>query len=167
LNLDPWLIRLQETAVATAIRENGSLFPWVEALHVLALTIVVGSIAIVDLRLVGWASPHRAVRSVLAEVLPCTWVAFAFAFLTGALLFSSNAETYAHNSFFRAKLLILVLLGLNTFVFGRFTMRGISAWDEARRPPLQVRAAGAVSAALWIGVVICGRWIGFTRLSSP
>jgi uncharacterized membrane protein len=167
LNLDAWLRWLQDTDVGTAIRENGALFPWVEALHVLALTAVVGCISFLDLRLLGWASRDRAVRAVLADVLPCTWSAFALAVVTGALLFSSNALTYAHNSFFRAKVVLLVLLGVNTLVFGRFTTRDIEVWDRAPRPPLRVRASGALSLTLWIAVVICGRWIGFTRLSSP
>lgn len=165
MNLDAWLARLQDSDVATAVRENGTLFPWVEAVHVLGLTVVVGSIALVDLRLLGWASRDRAVRKVLADVLPCTWGAFAVAVATGSLLFSSNAVTYAHNSFFRVKLVLLALLGVNTIVFGRFTTRDIDAWNDAPRPPLRVRASGAFSLALWICVVICGRWVGFTRLS--
>ncbi|MBV8853859.1 MAG: hypothetical protein JOY91_10685, partial [Sinobacteraceae bacterium] len=80
---------LQDTRIAIAIREGESLFPWIECVHVLALTLVIGSIAIVDLRLLGWASRQRGVAQVTADVLPLTWTAFGFAVLSGGLLFAS------------------------------------------------------------------------------
>ena len=167
LDLDALLSRIQDTDVATAVRENGFIFPWVEAVHVLAVTVVVGSVAVLDLRLLGWASRDRPVSRVLADVLPTTWTAFALAFLSGALLFSSNALVYAHNPFFRSKLVLLVLLGVNTAVFHRATARRLGEWDGAPLPPRWARAAGAISIVLWIGVTICGRWVGFTRVSVP
>src|SRR5476649_2184056 len=103
MELDVLLRTLEATSVATAIRENESLFPWVESVHVLAITLVVGSIAIVDLRLIGLASLERSLTRLTASVLPCTWAAFAVAAITGALLFSSNATGYAHNSYFQTK----------------------------------------------------------------
>ena len=161
--LDEWLRWLQDLALPTLVRENGSIFPWVEAVHVLGLTTVLGTIALLDFRLLGVAFRDRPVRKVLNDVLPCTWTAFVVAVVTGLLLFASNAVTYAHNSFFRAKLAILILVGVNAAVFGRWTAPGLDAWDTAAVPPLRARISGAISVALWIGIVVCGRWIGFTR----
>ncbi len=101
MELDALLRTLEATSVATAIREGDALFPWVESVHVLAIALVVGSIAIVDLRLIGLASLERSLTRLTANVLPCTWVAFGVAAITGALLFSSNAIGYAHNPYFR------------------------------------------------------------------
>jgi hypothetical protein len=98
MELDALLRSLEATSIATAIRENESLFPWVESFHVLAITLVIGSIAIVDLRLIGLASRERAAGRLASEVLRCTWAAFAVAAITGALLFASNAFNYAHNA---------------------------------------------------------------------
>ena len=117
MELDALLRALQATGFATAIRENESLFPWIESLHVLAITLVVGSIAIVDLRLIGVASLDRAAARLTSDVLPCTWAAFALAAITGSLLFSSNAFNYAHNTYFQAKFVFLALAGLNMAVF--------------------------------------------------
>src|SRR3954470_22805359 len=91
MELDPLLRALEATSIATAVRENESLFPWVESFHVLAIVLVIGSIAIVDLRLMRVASRERSIGQLAADVLPCTWVAFAVAAVSGALLFSSNA----------------------------------------------------------------------------
>jgi len=166
MNLDAWLAKLQETEVATAIRESGSLFPWVEAFHVLAVTIVVGTIGMLDLRLLGWAFGDRSIERVMRDVMPSTWGGFAVSVLSGLLLFSSNAVTYAHNRFFQTKMVELALLGINALVFGLWTSLGNGARDDDGRPALRARTTGGLSLALWIGVVICGRWIGFTRLSS-
>ena len=153
---------LQDTSIATAVRENGALFPWIEGAHVLALTLVVGSISVVDLRLMGLASRDRSVAATTAAVLPITWCAFALAALTGGLMFASNAITYAHNGYFQAKLALIGLAGLNMGAFHLVVGRGSQAWRTAAETPRRARIVGALSLALWIGVVACGRWIGFT-----
>src|SRR5262245_31833512 len=153
---------LYDTPWADAIRANELLFPWFESVHVLAITLVLGSIAIVDLRLLGIASRNRPVTRLIREVLPVTWAAFAVAVLTGGTLFASNAVNYSHNFPFQMKMLLMLLAGLNMVVFHFVTYRGIGQWDDALRPPPGARAAGAISITLWLGIVAFGRWIGFT-----
>ena len=162
MNLQALFQWLYDSPVGTAIRESGTLFPWVESIHVLSITLVVGSISIVDLRLLGVTSKSRAVSRLTGEVLPFTWVAFIFAAITGVLLFSSNAVKYSHNIFFLAKMSLLVVAFLNMMVFHVITSRGIEHWDESPHPPMTARLAGGVSLLLWIAVIACGRWIGFT-----
>jgi hypothetical protein len=162
MDLQPLLQWLYDTPMGTAIRENGTLFPWIESVHVLSITLVVGSISIVDLRLLGIASKSRAVSRLTGEVLPFTWVVFVLAAITGGLLFSSNAVKYAHNTFFLCKMSLLVVAFLNMMVFHVITSRGIEHWDESPHPPVRAKLAGGVSLALWIAIIVCGRWIGFT-----
>lgn len=153
---------LHDTAWAETIRANELLFPMFESLHVLAITLVLGSIAVVDLRLLGFTSRNRPLSQLIREVLPVTWVAFAIAVISGGTLFASNAVEYAHNKPFQMKMLLMVLAGINMLVFHFVTYRGIGKWDEVTPPPSAVRAAGAVSITLWLGIVAFGRWIGFT-----
>ena len=155
------LVWLHDTNFAAAIRENGSLFPWIESVHVLAITLVVGSIGIVDLRLLGWASVNRSITAVAAEVLPFTWGAFVFAVLTGGALFSSHSVGYADNFQFRMKMLLLLCAGINMLAFHAVMGRGIGQWTEPKITPWQGKIAGTVSLALWISIVAFGRWIGF------
>lgn len=163
MEFDALLRSLEATSVATAIRENDFLFPWVESVHVLAITLVVGSIAIIDLRLLGLASLDRALTRLTANVLPCTWTAFAVAAISGALLLASNATGYAHNPYFQAKFIFMALAGINMAVFHLIVTRDIVRWDiPPHTTPLQAKIAGAVSLIVWIGVVACGRWVGFT-----
>jgi hypothetical protein len=153
---------LQDSSIPTAIREGETLFPWIECIHVLALTLVIGSIAIVDLRLIGLTSRDRSVLKTTASVLPVTWTAFGFAALTGGLLFASNATTYAHNVYFQVKMVLIAVAGLNMATFHLFLNRGADAWHTATLTPLRARVVGGVSLCLWIAIVAFGRWIGFT-----
>jgi hypothetical protein len=164
--LNSWLLSilktLQETAVPTAIRENESLFPAVESIHVLAICTVIGTISIVDLRLLGVASRDRPVLDLSRDVLRCTWIAFAIAAVTGSLLFSSRAVDYAGNFYFQVKLVLLALAGLNMASFHFMSGRKMCEWGAGVTPPFAARAAGALSLLIWIGVAGFGRWIGFT-----
>src|SRR6202163_3516084 len=111
VELDRALAWLQTTTVATAISENEILFPWIESVHVLAIVLVVGTISIVDLRLLGVASLDRPVRRLMHDMLPYTWGVFGVAATTGSLLFASKATTYAHNFFFQGKMVLIALAG--------------------------------------------------------
>jgi hypothetical protein len=162
MEIDRALEWLQNTGAATAIRENEVLFPWIESVHVLAIVLVVGTIFIVDLRLIGIASLDRAAHRLMRDVLPYTWSAFAVAVISGLLLFSSNAMTYGHNFFFLGKLVLLAFAGLNMAIFHFIGARDIDRWGTMRDTPLTAKTAGAVSLLVWIAVVVFGRWIGFT-----
>jgi len=158
---------LYATGLASAIRENEFAFPWIECVHVLAITLVVGSISIVDLRLLGLASRDRPVRRVLRDVLPITWTAFAVAAVSGLLLFSSNAQAYARNPFLLLKFGLLLLAFFNMALFHLWARKSLVRWEASPLPPWRAKLAGAVSLLCWIGVVTAGRWIGFTMLSNP
>jgi len=157
-----FLQSLYDSAVGSAIREGSMLFPSIESLHVLMATTVVGTIAIVDLRLIGFASHRSGARQLILDLLPFTWAAFALAAVTGSLLFTSNAPNYAADGPFQAKMLTLVLAGINMAIFHLTAYKRISQWDDALPPPRGVRIAGASSLTLWIVIVFFGRWIGFT-----
>jgi hypothetical protein len=153
---------LESSSVADSVRENDLLFPLIESVHVLAICLVVGSILVVDLRLLGFASTKWPVGSVTRAILPLTWFAFAVAVLSGALMFISNAIKYLGNGFFVAKMILIGIAGLNMLVFHFIGARDLPKWDSASRPPLPARLAGCLSLLLWVAVVACGRWIGFT-----
>ena len=136
------------------------LFPIVETLHVVALTLVVGSIAMLDLRLLGIASRETPVSRLSAEVLPWTWSGWCAAAVFGSLMFIARPDTYAGNPQFRLKLVCMGLAAINTLIFHFGTYRQVAHWDTTE-PPRAAKLAGALSLLLWIGVVFFGRWVGF------
>ena len=149
-------------SISDWIRANVSAFPTIESLHVVALTIVFGTILIVDLRLLGIASHRRSARKLIVELLPYTWVAFALAVVTGSLLFLSNALSYIHNPQFLWKMVAIAAAGINMGIFHMTAYRRIVDWDDALPPPTVARVAGATSLILWTVVIFLARWIGFT-----
>jgi hypothetical protein len=153
---------LESSSIADSIRENDLLFPLIESLHVLAICLVVGSILVVDLRLLGFASTRWSVSRVTRATLPLTWGAFVVAVASGGLMFISNATKYLGNGFFIAKMILIGVAGLNMAVFHFIGARDQPKWENDSRPPLTARLAGGLSILLWVAVVACGRWIGFT-----
>jgi hypothetical protein len=153
---------LQATSWAVFIHRTPWAFTTVELVHVFAISLVIGSIAIVDLRLLGVASTKRPLTALAGAVLPVTWTAFVVAVLAGSLLFISQAPAYFTNTTFRIKMLLIVLAGINMLIFELITMRGVQEWDLKPVPPLPARLAGGISLACWVLVVVFGRWTGFT-----
>ena len=135
-------------------------FPLLESIHVIAVGLVVGSIMMVDLRLLGLAALRYPASQVTRRLVPWTWGAFVVAAVTGFGLFATRAPVYVENPAFQIKFLLLPLACLNMAWFQVRTFRGIGAWDMASPPPLSARLAGAISLLLWAGVVLAGRWTG-------
>jgi hypothetical protein len=153
---------LEASGLATRIRDSFLLFPLLESAHVLGLALVFGTIGIIDLRLLGIASTQRSFQRMASDVLKWTWAAFALTALTGSLMFITNAGVYYHNFYFRTKMLLLLLAGVNMAVFELTAGRTIHRWDKAPSAPSSGKAVAALSLALWIGVIFMGRIIGFT-----
>jgi hypothetical protein len=156
------IAHLEGSGVADAIRENDLLFPLIESVHVLSICLVVGSILVVDLRLLGLASINRPVGRITHSILPLTWCAFAVAVGSGGLMFISNATKYLGNGFFIAKLALIGVAGLNMVIFHAISARDLPRWENEARTPVAARLAGGLSLRVWVLVIACGRWIGFT-----
>jgi hypothetical protein len=162
MSVTAFLAFLESSRLADAIRTSAYLFPLIESFHVVALTTVLGTIAIIDLRLLGVASIRRPFSRIASDILKWTWGAFALATATGLLLFISNAAVYYHNFFFRAKMTLLALAGLNMLIFELTAARSVHRWDQDHSAPPAGRTVAIVSLIIWISVVFCGRWIGFS-----
>src|SRR3954464_2722008 len=111
MNIDAVLASLEGLRLAEYIRQSLYVFPFLESLHVVGLTMVFGSIAVLDLRLLGIASVRRPVTRVAIDVEKWAWLAFALTAVTGALMFITNASVYYHNIYFRLKMGMLVVAG--------------------------------------------------------
>ena len=153
---------LQSTSLAVAINQTKWVFTTIEVIHVIAISLVLGTIATVDLRLLGFASTNRPFTEIARPVLPLTWVAFVLAAITGSLLFLSKASDYFLTTTFRIKLLIMALAAVNMLIFEFITVKGVKEWDPQPTPPMAARLAGGISLTCWLLVFIFGRWTGFS-----
>ena len=157
-----FLIWLGESRIGTTVAESSTLFPWLEVVHVTGIGAMLGSILIVDLRLTGLAVRDYPLGRLTKTLLPVTWTGFLTAFVSGSLMFSSQPQLYWDNWYFRAKMCLLLLAGINMLAFHLLTARTMARWDKAGGLPFAARAAGGASIAIWMMVVAAGRWVGFT-----
>ena len=154
---------LQDLPLAITISENAVLFPWIESFHVLAISLVIGSIFLVDFRLTGIAFKNIEYAAFSRVLTKVTWGGFCLAALTGSLLFISNATTYLNNTAFLIKFVFLGLAGMNMLFFQFVTSREMNVWGHpGYRVPIGAKLAGFFSLSFWTLVVACGRWVGFT-----
>jgi hypothetical protein len=137
-------------------------FPTFESIHVIAIAIVVGTVVIMDLRLLGLASKGAKVTEISRDTLRWTWLAFAVALVFGGLLFISKATAYTVNPYFIWKLVMIALAGANMAVFHLITWKSVETWDANPVLPTGAKLAGGVSLGLWIVVVFLARAVGFT-----
>jgi len=153
---------IQYSSLGITIAESTWAFPTLETFHVIALVTVLGTIFVMDLRLLGWASTNSAVTRMTRDTLPWTWAGFVLAAITGGLLFISKANDYMINPYFLTKMGLLALAGLNMLYFHFVTYKNVAAWDQGTPMPRSAKFAGATSILFWLVIVFCGRAIGFT-----
>ncbi len=158
LRNDFWL-QLENMPIAWEIGGTW-LFPFLESIHVITAAMVVGSILMVDLRLLGLAARSYPITTLSRELVPWTWGAFAIASVTGVGMFITRAASHVLNPAFQWKLFLLVLAAVNMAVFHVKIYRHIDSWDNTPRPPTNVRLFGASSLVIWCGVMLSGRWVG-------
>jgi len=152
---------IDATSSSTALRESLYVFPIVEGLHVVSLTLSVGLVMWFDLRLAGWILKDQPVSAVFRPLRPFMLTGFAITCVTGSLLFWSLAMRCYGSDFFWAKVIMLVLAGVNIAVYHLTIDRRQTEWDAAPIPPRQARIAGLVSLTLWVGIIAAGRMMAY------
>ena len=146
---------------ATQIRESEVVFPVIESVHVMALALIVGTIAMVDLRLLGFILREAPAMDVEKRVVPVTWAGFAVMAVSGLLLLASEAAKIVHNPAFIAKLVLLTLAGLNVAFFHLRAKPLLQAAPVEDPAPLPARVGAGLSLGLWVAVIAAGRAIAY------
>jgi len=152
---------LGNTEWSVRLLESFWVWPLVESTHVIGITLFAGTTIMMDLRLLGVGFGSLRASDFTSRMLPLTRAGFAIMVATGILLFYSSPLRYYHNVFFRMKMVVFVLAGLNVWLFHSRAHKRVGEWDEDPRPPTAARVAGAVSIAAWIFVMISGRLIAY------
>jgi hypothetical protein len=145
LTTSPW---------ANAMNGPEWAFPVVQSLHFMGFALSIGTIAIVDLRLLGFGMRRQTASELAADLNPWTWLGFGLMLITGPLMFSADAVRYHENPSFQFKMICLMAALLFHFTIHRTAMR-------PQASPVLAKLAGGVSLALWIAVVAGGRMIAF------
>lgn len=152
---------LDSTAWSTALHESLYAYSLIEATHVLALMLFVGTILMLDLRLLGVSFTGTRVSEMTERLLPWTVAGFVIMVVTGILLFYAIPVRTYHSVWFRVKVILLIVAAVNVWVFHRRVSRSRAEWDTSTRPPLPARINAAVSIACWGSIIVMGRMIAY------
>jgi Family of unknown function (DUF6644) len=158
---------LESTRMALLIQESAYGFPFVVAIHIIGLTLSVGTLLWVDLRMMGVTLRHLPVSDVYRSMAPWFGCGFVLMVCSGLTLFTAYATSAYANPYFRLKMAGIVLAGVNALIFHVWTQRLATDWQTGSRPPLAVRIAGLASIALWSAVILAGRMMSYTMFSYP
>ena len=154
--------KLESTALGDFVASSTWAFPTIETIHVIALVTVLGSILVMDLRLLGLTAKDYAVTKMSRDTLRLTWGAFILAVISGSLLFISEASRLVYNEYFLYKMGLIVLAGINMAVFHLMTWKNVAEWDTGTPIPTSAKLAGGLSIVFWMVIVLFGRTVGFT-----
>jgi len=160
--LQHWLVDTLTSVepIATFMRTAWG-WPAVESVHFMGLTLLFGTIAAWDLRLLGMAK--RVPIAAFHRLVPFAVLGFGINATTGALFLMTEPDQYFYNPAFQFKLLFIALAGVNVLVFYATTFRTVSTLGAGAETPRGARIAGAASLVLWTAVIVCGRLITFYR----
>jgi hypothetical protein len=152
---------IQDTAIGTNIRESIWTFPAIETVHVLGLAVSVGILVLLDLRLIGAGFRHALPSQIMRQLKTWYLTGFAAMFISGILLFWSEAAKCYTSPTFRIKILFLALAGLNAAFFEVKYVPRFSKWENPGAAPTGAKMVGWCSIICWLGVIGFGRWTAY------
>jgi hypothetical protein len=155
-----WLVWLEGSAVAIAMRQWLWLYPIVEIVHIVGFVILVGAAVMFDLRLLGF-SRQLPVADLAQHLLRWARLSLLLIVPAGVLMFMAHATEMAENPAFRLKLLLIVVAGLNAAGFHRGPFQSVRNWNQNVAIPVTAKAAAVLSLVLWVGVIACGRMLAY------
>ena len=158
---------LANTPGSIALHESIYVYPVIESIHVLTLCLFLGLAAMLDLRLLGITMRETPVSEVADRLLPWTIAGFVVMVISGAFLFYGIPVRTYQNIFFRIKVVLLVLSGVNAFVFHSTVYRKVAEWNLDTVPPIRARLAGGLSLLFWASIVVAGRMIAYNWFDKP
>lgn len=155
-----WLVWLETTGLAAAMREWLWLYPIIEILHIVGLAVLVGAAVLFDLRLLG-LSRSIPVTVLALHLLPWARRSLFLIVPTGLMMFAAHATEMASNPAFQLKLTLLIAAAINAAAFHAGVFRTVAAWDVETSAPVAAQASGILSLSLWVGVITCGRLLAY------
>jgi hypothetical protein len=155
-----WLVWLETSRVAVAMRQWAWLYPGVEIVHIAGFVVLVGAAVMFDLRLLG-LSRQLPIAGLARHLLPWSRAGLALVVPSGLLMFAAHATEMAENPAFRLKLILIAAAGLNAAVFHWGVFRSVAGWDARVPAPGAARGSAVASLFLWVGVIACGRLLAY------
>ena len=159
--MEPWEAWVRSTELHAVIRQNWWIWPALETIHYIGLSLLLGTVGLFDLRVLGMAKsiPPAA----LHQLIPLGIAGYILNIITGIGFFFGYPEQYAYNSAFHFKIAFMALAGMNVLVFYTASFREVKTLGAGADAPLRSKIITGVSLGSWVAVLICGRLLTFFR----
>jgi hypothetical protein len=152
---------LGATAASAVIQNVTWIIPLVQTIHILAIAIILSSVAMLDLRLLGLAGKRVTISGMAERFLPWIWGALAVLALSGMILITGEPDRSLLNPAFQIKMALVVSAIAVTLIFQRTVRRNAAFWDLSPSRRRSARLTALISLAIWLAIAICGRLIAY------
>lgn len=159
--LNTWLTLLQDSSLGETVRDARYLYPALESLHILGISLLIGPAFTFDLRLLGIGRSIVPVTLAARYLLPVSHIGLTIVVMTGMALLSAQATVVAAAGAAPWKFGLIVVAGINVLVFHKGIYRTVADWDVHALPPLSAKVSALVSAFVWTGVIVAGRFLAY------
>jgi uncharacterized membrane protein len=155
---------LGATPVSLVIQKVFWIIPTVQTIHILAISIVVASMAMFDLRLLGLAGKRNSIASLSRRFMPWLWGALIVLAVSGSILIIGEPKRALGNVFFAMKMCMLAMAIVVTLGFQVILKRDLAGGGSDLAPAHfgVARIVGLSSLVLWVGIAVAGRLIAYT-----
>jgi hypothetical protein len=137
------------------------IIPVVQTIHILSVSIVMASMAMLDLRLIGFGLGRHSVATLTDRFMPWVWGALLVLLLSGTVLIIGEPGRSLGNWVFQLKMTLLLLAVIASLVLTRGLREDRGFWERSPNLRMASRVLGMLLLMLWVGIVICGRWIAY------
>jgi len=158
----PFADWLTNTPLSKAMQDQAWVVPTSQSIHILALSVVFGSACMINLRLLGVGRTGRSVSQLTNTLVPWMWRGLAVLLVTGLIQTITEPVRQFVTPMFWAKMMMIIVVATMTAFYARAVRRNASAWDAATSRPVHAKVFAAVSTLLWMAIIVCGRFIGYT-----
>jgi hypothetical protein len=141
---------LEQTSWVKTLGSTGWMYSTVAVTHYLTMFWFIGSIAVVDLRVMGVAARRRSIAELAEQFFPWAWIGFAFAVISGFLMFATDAGDWAPDRVFHVKLALIAV----SAVFAFIVQRGARKWAQGKEVPRAAKIIALISLLLWIVTIL-------------
>lgn len=152
---------LDNSPLGQAMRGWLWLYPIVEIVHIVGFVMLVGAVAMFDLRLLG-LSRRLPVTELGRHLLPWSAAGLLLIVPAGLMMFSAHPGEFISSRVFQLKLALIFAAGINAAMFHTGVYRSVAQWDREIAAPAGAKLHAAASLALWLAVISCGRLLAYT-----
>lgn len=154
--------KLSATDISVALQNAEWVIPTSQSIHIVSVSVLFASAIMINMRLLGIGAKGRSISQLSGTVLPWMWRALLVLLLTGTVQAVAEPVRQFVAPVFWTKMILIVVVSLLTVFFARAVRRNAAGWDASGSRPGAARMFAVISSLLWVAIIFCGRFIGYT-----